>query len=228
MVPALIDKPSCYSISRNPEAVKILHDDVIKWKYLPHYWPFVWGIQRSPVNFPHRGQWRGSLMFSLICAWTDTWANSRGPGDWRWHRAHYDITSTNLGLPGHIESWQPNATAAPVQFWYDMIVLTHTFWVLDFMRSDGITSYCLEDRGIVIWWHLTGIMSRLWTVRHFVTIMRTTHHQSGRGRNVAQDALWRDLKDYKNCHFICVCHQSGNMCVCACVRASVARSHWAD
>ena len=26
------------------------------------------GIQRSPVNSPHKGQWRGSLMFSLICA----------------------------------------------------------------------------------------------------------------------------------------------------------------
>ena len=25
----------------------ILHDDVIKWKYFPHYWPFVRGIHRS-------------------------------------------------------------------------------------------------------------------------------------------------------------------------------------
>ena len=24
---------------------------------------------RSPVNSPHKGQWRGALMFSLICAW---------------------------------------------------------------------------------------------------------------------------------------------------------------
>ena len=43
------------------------HDDVIKWKRLPRYWPFVRGIQRSPVNFPHKGQWRGALLFSLIC-----------------------------------------------------------------------------------------------------------------------------------------------------------------
>ena len=26
------------------------HDDVIKWKHFPRYWPFVWGIHRSPVN----------------------------------------------------------------------------------------------------------------------------------------------------------------------------------
>ena len=44
------------------------HDDVIKWKHFPRYWPFVRGIHRSPVNSPHKSQWRGALMFSLICA----------------------------------------------------------------------------------------------------------------------------------------------------------------
>ena len=42
---------------------------VIKWNHFPCYWPFVRGIYRSPVNSPHKGQWRGALMFSLICAW---------------------------------------------------------------------------------------------------------------------------------------------------------------
>ena len=28
---------------------------------------------RPPVNSPHKGQWRGTLMFSLICAWTNRW-----------------------------------------------------------------------------------------------------------------------------------------------------------
>ena len=44
------------------------HDDVIKWKYFPHYSTFVRWIHRSQVNSPHKGQWRGTLMFSLICA----------------------------------------------------------------------------------------------------------------------------------------------------------------
>ena len=35
------------------------HDDVIKWKHFPRYWPFVRGIHRSPVNSPHNGQQRG-------------------------------------------------------------------------------------------------------------------------------------------------------------------------
>ena len=42
--------------------------DVIKWKSFPRYWPFVRGIHRLPVNSPHKGQWRGALMFTLIYA----------------------------------------------------------------------------------------------------------------------------------------------------------------
>ena len=45
----------------------VVHDDVIKWKHFPRYWPFLRGSHRSPMNFPHKGQWRRALMFSLIC-----------------------------------------------------------------------------------------------------------------------------------------------------------------
>ena len=71
------------------------HDDVIKWKHFPRYWPFVQGIHRSPVNSPHKGQWRGALMFSLICTWINGWENNREAGDLRGHRAHYDVTVMN-------------------------------------------------------------------------------------------------------------------------------------
>ena len=67
------------------------HDDVIKWKHFPRYWPFVWGIHWSPVNSPHKGQWCGALMFSLICAWINEWVNDREAGDLRRHSAHYDV-----------------------------------------------------------------------------------------------------------------------------------------
>ena len=67
------------------------HDDVIKLKYFPRYWPFVWGIHRWPVNSPHKGQWRGALMFSLVCAWINGWVNDREAGDLRRNRTHYDV-----------------------------------------------------------------------------------------------------------------------------------------
>ena len=44
------------------------------------------------VDSPHKGQWRGALMLSSICAWTNGWANNRAAGDLRCHRAHYNIT----------------------------------------------------------------------------------------------------------------------------------------
>ena len=68
-----------------------VHDDVIKWKHFPRNWPFVPGIHRSPVSSPHKGQWRGALMFSLICVWINDWINNREAGDLRRYRAHYDV-----------------------------------------------------------------------------------------------------------------------------------------
>ena len=69
----------------------IFHDDVIRWKHFPHNWPFVRGIHRPPVNSLHKGQWRGALMFSLICVWINDWVNNREAGDLRRYHAHYDV-----------------------------------------------------------------------------------------------------------------------------------------
>ena len=71
--------------------ISLTHDDVIKWKHFPRYWPFVRGIHRSPVNSLHKGQWRGALMFTLICARINGWINNRKAGDLKRNRAHYDV-----------------------------------------------------------------------------------------------------------------------------------------
>ena len=68
------------------------HDDVIKWKHFPRDWPFVRGIHRSPVNSPHKGQWRGALMFTLICVWINGCVNNREAGDLRRYCVHYGVT----------------------------------------------------------------------------------------------------------------------------------------
>ena len=48
------------------------HDDVIKWKHFPCYWPFVRGIHRSPGNSPLEGQWPRALMFYFRSAPAET------------------------------------------------------------------------------------------------------------------------------------------------------------
>ena len=53
----------------NKEQDTLLHGDVIKWKHFPRYRPFVRWIHGSP----HKGQWRGALIFSLICARINSW-----------------------------------------------------------------------------------------------------------------------------------------------------------
>ena len=68
----------------------------IKWKHFPRYWPFVRGIHPSPVNSPHKGQWRGALMFSLIFVWINGWVNNREAGDLRHYRAHYGVTAMGI------------------------------------------------------------------------------------------------------------------------------------
>ena len=68
------------------------HDDVIKWKHFPLYWPFVRDIHRSPVTFPSQRPVTRSFDVSLIYTWTNGRINSRDAGDLRRYRAYNDVT----------------------------------------------------------------------------------------------------------------------------------------
>ena len=119
------------------------HDDVIKWKHFPCYWPLVRGIHRSPVNSPHKGQWRGALMFSLVWAGMIAWVNNREAGDLRGHRAHYDVILMSYhvlssGIPAPIRVsgvvWHSGDCAhAELLIWVDR------FSCLSFLRSCLVT-----------------------------------------------------------------------------------------
>ena len=117
----------------------IYHDDVMKWKHFPRYWPFVRGIHRSPVNSPHKGQWRGALMFSLVCVWINGWVNNREGSDLRRHRTHYDVTvmcwlmtHTQLAVPTTLSiSYQhPNNQGfQSVHLWHgDRALISRSCW----------------------------------------------------------------------------------------------------
>ena len=89
----MVTPPNSYHNSANHSSAN--HDDVIKWKHFPRYWPFV----RFPVNSPHKGPLRGALMFSLICVWINGWVNNGDAGDLRRYRAHYDVTVMTDNFP---------------------------------------------------------------------------------------------------------------------------------
>ena len=70
-------------------------------KWVNASWPFIMGIHRSPVDSPHKGQWCGALMFSLIWAWINGWVNNREAGDLRRHCTHYDVIVMHRLLSNH-------------------------------------------------------------------------------------------------------------------------------
>ena len=93
------------------------HDDVIKWKHFRRYWPFLRGIQWWPVDSL---QCHGTLMFSLIYAWTNGWANNCDACGLRRHRAHYGDTVITPGKT-ITASWHENIFRVTGSLWVEYI-----------------------------------------------------------------------------------------------------------
>ena len=68
------------------------------WRHQMESFSALLGFHRSPANSPNKGQWRGALMFSLICTWINGYANNRKAGDLRLHHAHYDLTVISITM----------------------------------------------------------------------------------------------------------------------------------
>ena len=111
--------------------ITVDHDDVIKWKHFPRYWPFVRGIRQSPVNSPHKGQRHGTLMLSLIGAWINGWVNNREAGDLRRHRAHNDVIVMCIDFTGtmavSVNDWWHSFLAWP---YFGGVLCEYNFWFM--------------------------------------------------------------------------------------------------
>ena len=88
-----------------------------------------------PVNSPHKGQWHGALMFSLICIWINGWVNNREAGDVsvmtyvsvRWHLCIETVPRVTSQKYWDISFYQPcgclfltsynNATMEALHYW---------------------------------------------------------------------------------------------------------------
>ena len=119
------------------------HDNVIKWKHFPRYWPFVRGIHRSPVNSPNKGQWREALMFSLI--WGVNKRLSKQPWGWWFEKPSRPLwRHCNVKKNAHCDF---------------ISLLTKCIWSNN-ISAEGIilaTRYCVTHIDIwidyPIWWH---------------------------------------------------------------------------
>ena len=70
---------------------------------------------------PHKGQWRGALMFPLICAWTNIWVNNRDVSDLRRHRAHYGVNVMN-------RVWLTSTSSRQRNSFQDRVPLDLIYW----------------------------------------------------------------------------------------------------
>ena len=72
---------------------------------------------RSPVTSPHKGLWRGALMFSLICVWINSWVNNPEARDLRRHRAHCDVSVMRKPVMRKTLQWHRFNSSLPGQKW---------------------------------------------------------------------------------------------------------------
>ena len=90
----------------------------------------------------HRWQWRGTLMFSLICVWINGWVNNREAGDLRRHCAHYDVTVINFEQ----HFLKLFNTFEPILIHYATKILHKTTWFWNILTHLGLVAYICDTR----------------------------------------------------------------------------------
>ena len=99
-----------------------------------------YGIYRPSVNSPHKGRWRGTLMFPLIYARINVWANNR-EALWR----HRNVPGSYIcKAMWDFEHKRPHKIRIYIILFQDMIFLIHPFnWC--FMRVNyDMNSFVLQ------------------------------------------------------------------------------------
>ena len=141
-----------------------LHDDVIKWKHFPRYWPFVRGIHRSPVNSPHKGQWRGALMLffylrpnkRLSKQWWGWWFETASSPLWR----HCNIFSGGYGWKGPKTMQQQIMTNFKTCVW----LLGHNYTSVVFVAAGQyvmlITCHHVQCGVVITWSSFSKILTK--------------------------------------------------------------------
>ena len=107
---------------------------------------------RSPVNSPHKGQWRGALMFSLICAWINGWVNNREAGDLRSRSALCSVIVRRAGL---LWSQQDFEWWWSVPLFKCLTVLEFSFILFDLCLLITFFNFIMNYVPIVTFWIFT-------------------------------------------------------------------------
>ena len=125
------------------------------WRHQMETFFRIIGLSPVTVNSPHKGQWRGVLMFSLICTWVNGWVNNGEAGDLRRHRAHYDVTVM------HCLEWKMEIDCLDVMNACLLSVPPQLLWALAFMWHSNWTVNHRHHQNIVqgytAWCHYNAV-----------------------------------------------------------------------
>ena len=152
------------------------------WKHFSRYWPIVREIHRCPMDSHHKGQWRGALMFSLMCAWTNGWANNGNAGALRPHSAHYDVVvmfpvfiGTNR-ITYYTCSWIDAVGKTVVPRWKNMLLLhLREFSIITLTQQD--INCAKADRNLCR--HITSLRHQELFSQHWLCIILSLHRIYG-------------------------------------------------
>ena len=126
----------------------------------------------KPVISPHKGQWRGALVFSLICDWINGWVKNCEAGDIRRHQTYYDVIviikdigkihhsqaatkhiKTNTSKRESLNCWNKSVTSMPspclylASLYYSLVA---TFGIIGYgVISAGITALEHAKKGVM-------------------------------------------------------------------------------
>ena len=164
-----------------------MHDDVIQWKHFPRYWPFVRGIHRSLVNSPHKGQWRGALMFTLICARINGWVNNREAGDLRRYRAHYDVIVMESNKASDKDLWCFLVLFTYLSTWFSTNIRWNILWNPIIKLHVAVSWVALVH---TCWYNLNSIFQSCFFVYVIYKLDCRCNYYFIRSRNRFSELLW--------------------------------------
>ena len=99
----------------------------------------------APVNFSLKCQWRGALMFSLICVWINGWVNNRENGDLRRYQSHHDVIAMT-GLESDRFWMDPFLTNSHTLLYRDCVIINakhKTLVFRDNQESQMLGRWCV-------------------------------------------------------------------------------------
>ena len=141
--------------------VAVEHDDVIKWKHFPRYWPFVREIHRSSVNSPHNDRWTPHTKASDAELWCFLWSAdlrlnkrlSKHPWGWWFETPSRPLwrQCNEFRTPISMFNW-PDIDIHHCQVWM--------LWIINCIRRETIRtiqwsindSYQAQHKQLLIYW----------------------------------------------------------------------------